>query len=91
MVFSTRRRLGRALRFLAPLILLSILAPCTAYAYIDPGTGSLAWQLIVSTLIGGTFYARRGIRSAWSLVVHRVRGRRDSADKSERKRTPAAE
>lgn len=51
-----------------------ILLPRDAHAYIDPGTGSLAWQLILSTVLGGTFYARRTIGMVWRSVARRVRG-----------------
>ena len=43
-------------------------------AYVDPGTGSLAWQLILSTVLGGTFYARRTIGHVWRTLTRRVRG-----------------
>ena len=32
-----------------------------AYSYIDPGTGSMIWQLIASAFIGMAFYFRRFI------------------------------
>lgn len=60
----------------APLLLallVLIVFPRDAHAYIDPGTGSLAWQLILSTVLGGTFYARRTIRIAWQSLARRVR------------------
>ena len=40
--------------------------------YTDPGTGALLWQLMVASLIGGAFYARRVMR----LVKSRLGGRR---------------
>jgi hypothetical protein len=40
--------------------------------YTDPGTGALLWQLMVASLIGGAFYARRVMR----LVKSRIGGRR---------------
>jgi hypothetical protein len=42
--------------------------------YTDPGTGALLWQLMVASLIGGAFYARRVMR----LVKSRIGGRRRS-------------
>lgn len=37
-----------------------------AYSYIDPGTGSMIWQLIVSAFIGMSFYFRKSISSILS-------------------------
>lgn len=39
---------------------LFILTPC-AYAYIDPGTGSLIWQLILSSFLGALFVFRKTV------------------------------
>ena len=71
---APRRRLSdSAMRALLVLLFLTVL-PRDAQAYIDPGTGSLAWQLILSTVIGGTFYARRTIGHVWRAVTRRLRG-----------------
>ena len=67
------RLLELAVRALLALLLLALL-PRNAHAYIDPGTGSLAWQLILSTVVGGTFYARRTIGHAWRALARRWRG-----------------
>lgn len=39
-----------------------------AYCYIDPGSGSMIWQLIVSAFIGMSFYFRKSIASIFSKV-----------------------
>jgi len=33
-----------------------------AYAYVDPGSGALIWQLLLAAFFGGAFYARSIIR-----------------------------
>lgn len=33
----------------------------TAYAYTDPGSGILIWQMLVSALVGGLYYFRKAI------------------------------
>lgn len=35
--------------------------PCSRLAllYVDPGSGALAWQLIVAALLGSVFYLKR--------------------------------
>ncbi len=30
-----------------------------AYAYTDPGTGALLWQILAGAAVGGMFYVRR--------------------------------
>jgi hypothetical protein len=39
-----------------------------AYSYIDPGTGSMIWQLIVSAFIGMSFYFRKSISGILSKL-----------------------
>lgn len=33
----------------------------TAAGYVDPGAGTLAWQMVVALLVGGVFYLRRAV------------------------------
>ena len=40
-----------------------------AYAYIDPGLGSLMWQLLFAGFVGGMFYVRK-IRN-WIVAMIR--------------------
>lgn len=44
-------------------LLYIVLVPMTstAYAYTDPGSGMLIWQMLVSAVIGGLFYFRKAI------------------------------
>lgn len=37
-----------------------------AYSYIDPGSGSMIWQIIVSAIIGMAFYFRKFITGVLS-------------------------
>ena len=62
-----------ALLFLA---LLTMAIPQKASAYVDPGTGSMLWQMAAAALIGSLFYLRRvagwvrvliGLRSSKSM------------------------
>ena len=48
--FSHRSRLGPALGFLVLMLI-----PTTAFAYIDPGTGSFVIQGIIGAVVGGAF------------------------------------
>ena len=56
-----------------------ILIEDIAYAYIDPGTGAMLWQLLFAAGVGSLFYIRKAI--AW---VGRLRGRKkaDNAHQS---------
>ncbi|MGE5264354.1 MAG: hypothetical protein ACM3S0_13310 [Acidobacteriota bacterium] len=52
----------------------------TAYAYLDPGTGSYACQLMLAGLMGGAFLIRlywRRIRSSISSFFLKGSGGRD--------------
>jgi len=48
---------------LIPVLALLMAWPRTAHAYVDPGTGSIIWQLSATTVIGCAFYVRRA--EAW--------------------------
>jgi hypothetical protein len=40
--------------------LLIVLATCdNAFAYTDPGTGLLIWQMLCAVIIGGLFYLKK--------------------------------
>ncbi len=55
-------RLLSSMRIYKPLILVFILVLTwarSADAYVDPGTGSLIWQLIAAAFVGLMFYAVR--------------------------------
>jgi hypothetical protein len=41
------------------LLLVLLLVPDTAQAYIDPGTGTMIWQMLVAGFLGALFYLRR--------------------------------
>lgn len=49
--------------FMVSFILLLVIIPLTstAYAYTDPGSGMLLWQMLVSAAVGGLFYFRKTI------------------------------
>jgi hypothetical protein len=50
-------------RFFVFLMMILILAEGSAHAYIDPGTGSMLWQLLFAAGVGSLFYLRKAI--AW--------------------------
>ena len=57
-------------RFFVFLLMILIATEGRAHAYIDPGTGSMLWQLLFAAGIGSLFYLRKAI--AW---VGRLRGK----------------
>ena len=59
------------IRFSVSLLVIIILIEDTAHAYIDPGTGSMLWQLLFAAGVGSLFYLRKAI--AW---VGKLRERR---------------
>ncbi len=57
---------------------LLVVTPSTAYAYIDPGSGTLLWQLLLAAFFGALFWLRRAwvhIRSVMSRVYAGIRDR----------------
>jgi len=64
------RRVG----FVVAWVMFLMLTPSVASAqYVDPGSVSLAWQLLLAGVLGTVFTARRLILAAVVAVVNRVR------------------
>ena len=49
----------RAGRFLFMFLMVLIVTEGTAHAYIDPGTGSMLWQVLFAAGVGSLFYVRK--------------------------------
>ena len=64
-------------------ILLSM--PGRELAYLDPGSGSFIFQLIIAGIAGSAL----AIRMYWSRIVRKVRGEEDPADDSDASAAPA--
>ena len=63
----------------AAAVLLVLIAERPAYAYIDPGTGSLIYQTALTVLLGLGFMLRRS-RASIARFVKRIGGRDIAAD-----------
>jgi hypothetical protein len=63
----------------AAALLLVLIAERPAYAYIDPGTGSLIYQTALTILLGVGFMLRRS-RASIARFVKRIGGRDVPAD-----------
>ena len=59
--------------------LLVLIGERPAYAYVDPGTGSLIYQTALSILLGLGFALRRS-RASLSRLVRRLSGRDVASD-----------
>lgn len=72
---------GRPAKGMLALVLLLLLVPSPAHAYLDPGTGSYAVQLLIGSLLGGLFalglFWRRVVASLKRLFK---RGRGDDGN-----------
>ena len=53
------KRNSRILDHLLMLLLLFFLFEEPVFAYVDPGAGSLLWQIVVAGFVGVLFYVRR--------------------------------
>lgn len=49
------------------LLILFVAAPSQVFAYTDPGSGTLLWQMIVAGSIGLAFYFRRML--GWARLL----------------------
>lgn len=59
---SMRRSRKWNMRFGGPPALLAVLLllmPAWAFAYVDPGTGTILWQMLLGLLVGASFYFRQ--------------------------------
>ena len=66
MKYAKHTRTNVALAGLAVAALL-VGVPTQAYGYVDPGTGSFAYQAAYAAFIGGAFYFRK--------LIQRLRGK----------------
>jgi len=46
----------------------------TLLAYVDPGSGMLAWQLVVAGFVGLVFYLKK-VRSAFGKIGRKMLGK----------------
>lgn len=57
--------------------------PKSAHAYIDPGMGSLIWQLLLAGVLGASFFIHkiwRHIRAMFSWLKKYISSRRNLKD-----------
>jgi hypothetical protein len=67
--------------FAAAVALIVAIGERPAYAYIDPGTGSLIYQTALTVLLGVAFVLRRS-RASISRFVKRLGGRDVAGDRA---------
>lgn len=60
---------GRITKVILVFMLFYLIFPSTAYAYIDPGSGSIVIQVIIATLVG----ALVAIKAFWSRIKTSVK------------------
>ncbi len=63
----------------AVLIIYFGVMPTRAYAYLDPGTGSFIFQILVGAIVGGIFYFKNFIASLKEKIA-RLFGRKPADD-----------
>jgi hypothetical protein len=51
------------------LLFFAILSPSPAHAYLDPGTGSLVFQIVIGFVLGGLFTFRTYFSKIKALIV----------------------
>lgn len=65
----------RAIGACAFLLAVLVATEKPAYAYVDPGSGALIWQIAVSALVGAAFYFRK--------FITRILGKDDKTEKND--------
>ena len=63
-------------------ILFCLLLPSNAYAYLDPGTGSYIFQLIVAALIGALFTVKLYWQKVKTFFKSLIPGKNKDEDKN---------
>ncbi len=56
---SDNTGLGRRVRPVLLTVAALLMCEQSARAYVDPGAGTLVWQMVVAGLVGGLFYLRK--------------------------------
>ncbi len=78
---ALRRHTGGRYLPLVGIAFLALVLSRPAYAYIDPGSGPLLWQWVISLAIGAAFTLRRGLQQmARTLLSHLRRLRRSPSE-----------
>ena len=63
------------------LAIVFLIAPLSANAYIDPGTGSFIVQVIVATVLGAVFYFKFFWRKIRNFFKQKILGRKEDESK----------
>ncbi len=56
-------------------LLYFIVVPKPAYAYLDPGTGSYIFQLVIATVLGGSLFFKSGVRKFKDIFKRKSSGK----------------
>jgi len=59
--------------FALTVVVVLVATTSQAYAYIDPGSGSYAFQLLASFFIVGLFFVKNSIKRLFKKIVHLVK------------------
>lgn len=76
-------QLFKLTKVLVLIVLIQIMTVSTAYAYIDPGTGSYLFQMLMAGLLGSAFaikMAWRNVKTYISQIFSSNAGDHDSND-----------
>lgn len=68
---ETRHAFRTAAALAAAIVLVELLVPAPAHAYLDPGSGSLIFQWLIAGLVGGAFI----VKSLARRLAHRFKRR----------------
>jgi hypothetical protein len=72
--------MAEATRLLLCLLCLQVLLPSEAHAYLDPGTGSFVFQMIVASIVGAAVTLKMYWRQAKTFLLRRDRGANEASE-----------
>lgn len=62
------------------IILVALLFPKPAHAYLDPGTGSYIFQILIASVIGGTVVFKSGWSKIFNIFKRKPKSSTDEKD-----------
>ena len=71
----------KSIELVTILIVIVLIVPKPVYAYIDPGTGSYVFQIILAAIFGGGFAFRSNIKNVFLKIKKVISGKKESSDK----------
>ncbi len=67
-------------KFFGAISLLSLISPPSAFAYLDPGTGSYVFQVAIGAFLGGLYVLKAYWQNIKNFIVSRLKRAKEDED-----------